>query len=61
MSRGAGAVDDYLSSLVGQERGRVYDSVGGQVNCSRQVRVLVCDLRQCLNELKLVAALDLVL
>lgn len=61
MSRGTGAVDDYLCSLVRQERGRVFDLVRRQVNCSRQVRVLVCDLRQCLNELKLVAALDFVL
>jgi len=60
MSRGTSAVDDYLCSLVGQERGRVFNSVGRQVNRSGQVRVLVCDLGQCLNELKLFPTLDFV-
>ena len=60
MSRGTRAIDDYLCSLVGQERGRVFNLVGRQVNCSCQMRVLVCDPGQCLNELKLVTARDLV-
>jgi len=61
MSGGTTAVDNDVGCLVRQERGgHVFDSVGRKVDRTGQVRVIICNLWQCLDELKLVTAGDLV-
>ena len=59
MSGGASAVDNNIGSLVGQERrGLVSSSVRREIDCAGQVRVIIGNLWQRLNELKLVPTLD---
>src|SRR5215813_14514169 len=61
MSGGTRAVDNNLGILIRQEyRGRFSNFVGREINRSWQVGMIKCHLCQCLNQLKLVAALDLV-
>src|SRR5262249_6380141 len=61
MSGGTRAVDYNLGRLIGQEyRRRFSNFVGREINRSWQVDMIKCHLCQCLNQLKLIGALDLV-